>query len=657
MERSHSARVSGRPQPAPTFGARAKDSPHPVSPPRRTDSRLGWLLDHRRPVITNRRRYMALGLPIAAVFLSAIIGGLVINQAYAGDAWHGGEGTIPKGGFRPTAKIKMNVLEQGTICAAVASGMALVRFGVRNYTHPRLYGVFSFVSYVTLLVVLLGQVYGGYSITVITNSQANAFANQIYSFLGNTFNYQDERFATTFQDIIQVSDFWAFMQGPVHDFLLGSALNNQHPADRAPQRPINAPAMTSLQTNAVSDVEEDLGVFPWIVSYCNLRAVVREPKDIRVASLLGQRVADLAFTGPYVQHKSQIRSGMPALFASHNFTVEAMPSSFENVFGQTIDSWDVVGSTGIRYPGAGGILVTDVTYPECFSWNGTVHASVDHVEGVHGCIYQGSWIAEWAAYNGTQFQLSYEREINALSLHHAVDADTALVQLGCNVLNTLEEIQAYVFYTIEFMPSGQVAPMEPRVVLAGYPFETPPVVWYPAILGFYILCEELQDLIFEGWTSYYFQAGWLNVFDWLASISLFALWVCDHVYHGVMPELNRSPDARMRTDTFWTLALVQSYFQTILGMACFFMVIKGLKFTKNVPIMCNIGNTFSHALIPVGVLLFVVLFLLVAFAIVFQIKFSMTQMTAFDTLGVSMFSMFRGLLGDFVGLRTRWAAC
>eukprot|EP00658_Telonema_sp_P-2_P016778 TRINITY_DN1649_c0_g1_i8.p1 TRINITY_DN1649_c0_g1~~TRINITY_DN1649_c0_g1_i8.p1 ORF type:complete len:408 (+),score=43.17 TRINITY_DN1649_c0_g1_i8:902-2125(+) len=194
------------------------------------------------------------------------------------------------------------------------------------------------------------------------------------------------------------------------------------------------------------------------------------------------------------------------------------------------------------------------------------------------------------------------------------------------------------------MPSGQVVPMEPTVILAKYPFPTPKDVWFPLILGFYILCEELQDVIVGGWKDYFLHSGWLNLFDWMTASMLFVLWVFDNIYQGVIPELHIP--WQIRTDTFWTLALVQSYWQTLLGLACFCMVIKGLKYTKNVPIMCNIGNTFSHAMVPVGVLLFVVFFLLLGFAIVFQIKFSTSQMNSFNNLGTSIFSVFRGLLGD-----------
>eukprot|EP00658_Telonema_sp_P-2_P016788 TRINITY_DN1649_c0_g2_i5.p1 TRINITY_DN1649_c0_g2~~TRINITY_DN1649_c0_g2_i5.p1 ORF type:complete len:670 (+),score=77.33 TRINITY_DN1649_c0_g2_i5:102-2111(+) len=623
------------------------------SPAARTSPQVPWLLNSKRPAITRARCCAAIGVPIGVVFVVAIVTGLSINHVYTGDAWNGGRGQVPfpdpdNLDVQGSTEITLNALVQGSVCAAVASGMALVRFGFRNYTHPRVYGVFSFVSYVILLLVLLYQVYDGTDVTVLTNSQANAFANQIYNFLGGTFNWEDAKFATTFRDIVQVSDFWAFMRGPFHDFLLGSALNRlsaSDSAERTTRIPINAPAMTNVQFNAVNDHNTRLGMVPWIVSYCNMRQVVRQPEVIDVPSLLGTQIGVEAFTGEFVEEQAQVSPVLSQLYASQNFSVHALPRSFTNAFGQSVDAWDVVGTTRIGYPGAGGLVLTDTTYPKCYTFNATIY-SVDYVEGSHGCIYRGSWIAEWAGYNGTQFEQIYEREIQTLSTGVGVDADTVLVQLGCNVLNTLEKIQAYTFYTVELMPSGQVVPMEPTVILAQYPFTSQDDVWFPLILGFYILCEELQDVIVGGWKDYFLHAGWLNLFDWMTVFMLFMLWVFGAIYQGVIPELNIP--WQMRTDTFWTLALVQSYWQTLLGLACFCMVTKGLKYTKNVPIMCGIGNTFSHAMVPVGVLLLVIFFLLFGFAIVFQIKFSTTQMNSFNSLGTSLFSVFRGLMGEIV---------
>eukprot|EP00658_Telonema_sp_P-2_P050147 TRINITY_DN381_c0_g1_i12.p2 TRINITY_DN381_c0_g1~~TRINITY_DN381_c0_g1_i12.p2 ORF type:complete len:468 (+),score=68.33 TRINITY_DN381_c0_g1_i12:1580-2983(+) len=246
--------------------------------------------------------------------------------------------------------------------------------------------------------------------------------------------------------------------------------------------------------------------------------------------------------------------------------------------------------------------------------------------------------------NATRFKQIFDREIKTLADHYGVGPEATMVQLTCQIVNTFERIQAYTFYSIELMPSGEVRPMEPNVILASFPFSSPDVTFFPLVLAFYILCEEMQDVITDGYAEYFVSAGFLNLFDWLTIGMLLLLWLFESIYVGSIPAVNTV--WQIRLDSFWTLGTVQAHWQTILGLACFSMITKGLKFTKNVPVMCEIGNTFAHALFPVGMLLLVVFFLLFAFAVVFQIKFSVSQMNSFDSLGTSLFSVFRGLLGD-----------
>ena len=63
------------------------------------------------------------------------------------------------------------------------------------------------------------------------------------------------------------------------------------------------------------------------------------------------------------------------------------------------------------------------------------------------------------------------------------------------------------------------------------------------------------------------------------------------------------------------------------------------------------GNTFSHTLVNVSVFLLVVMVMLFGFAVLFNLMYSITAMTSFDALLPSMFSLFRGLLGDIVSCK------
>eukprot|EP00658_Telonema_sp_P-2_P077428 TRINITY_DN7000_c0_g1_i8.p1 TRINITY_DN7000_c0_g1~~TRINITY_DN7000_c0_g1_i8.p1 ORF type:complete len:637 (-),score=97.40 TRINITY_DN7000_c0_g1_i8:1304-3214(-) len=544
-----------------------------------------WILATERPAATRMRRLAGLAVPIGVIYLAAIVTGLAMNAQYTGDAWNGASTTVPRTepyDWLLSSAVSMNVLGQGCVCASIAGAMSAVRYAIRNHTHPRVYGIFSFVSYVILLSILLNQVYGGgsHAITALTNRQAVAFADQIYNYLGGNFNWDDDKFATTFADISQSNDFWGFLRGPFHDFLLGNAINQAILIDSqlglpnpGPKGLVNTPAMASIPMAGSRNNQVTRGTFPWIVSYCNLRQVVRDVETIDVASLLGKRQAIRAPTGdistelgyyfqatltlaltltPITNQASLVQTTnlharprphpqmfLQPEFLPPNMTATVLPSSYTNMFGREVASWDVVGTTGITYPGAGGIVLSDVTYPECFEWNGTVF-SLNISEGVHGCMYQGSWFAEWAA-DGGKFQKIYEREIEELSNSYGIGLSTVMAQLGCSVVNTYEKVQAYTFYTVEFMPSGQVAPMEPKVILANYPYATPTDTFFPLILGFYILCEELQDMIVGGPTRYFLASGWLNLFDWLALLSL-----CFLLFISARVRVRSSVRARVR---------------------------------------------------------------------------------------------------------------
>ena len=79
--------------------------------------------------------------------------------------------------------------------------------------------------------------------------------------------------------------------------------------------------------------------------------------------------------------------------------------------------------------------------------------------------------------------------------------------------------------------------------------------------------------------------------------------------------------------------------------------------------MCHIGNTFSHTLgrlvprrrflqficgsaVVVSLFLIVVLVMMIRFGVLFNLIFVVIPMSSLTTLGLSMFSLFRGLLGD-----------
>eukprot|EP00656_Telonema_subtile_P027040 TRINITY_DN29035_c0_g1_i1.p1 TRINITY_DN29035_c0_g1~~TRINITY_DN29035_c0_g1_i1.p1 ORF type:complete len:273 (+),score=64.43 TRINITY_DN29035_c0_g1_i1:157-975(+) len=251
-------------------------------------------------------------------------------------------------------------------------------------------------------------------------------------------------------------------------------------------------------------------------------------------------------------------------------------SSYTNIYGKQLQSWDFVGASGLHYPGAGGLVYSDNGWPGC--WFGTAEPS--QVHGATGCLLRGTWFAELP--KSVTFEANYDREIAWLSRNRGLEINNALTQLSCNVINTNLKAQAFVTYSIEAENSGYLSPADPIVTLSTYPMKSPQIVYFPLVLGFYILCEEIQDMMIFGWRQWLLHEGWLNLMDLLAVGTLLLVYVFELLYYGVLPELDMQ---NLRGDTWWTLASVQSSWQTLLGLACFAMVFKGLKFTHNVPVM------------------------------------------------------------------------
>eukprot|EP00658_Telonema_sp_P-2_P082338 TRINITY_DN8688_c0_g1_i2.p2 TRINITY_DN8688_c0_g1~~TRINITY_DN8688_c0_g1_i2.p2 ORF type:complete len:220 (-),score=76.71 TRINITY_DN8688_c0_g1_i2:68-727(-) len=183
------------------------------------DGRLGkwgWLLQNeRKPGKAEAAKGIA--IPLLIVLTIALAAGLALNVAFTGKPM--GKSAYIKvndavfGSADKQSKIELDACTAALMSTAMVIPCAFIRFLARFMTHPRVYGVYSFVVYALFLAVLLWQVFGG-QLTVLTEHGASAFATQIYGFLGSNFNFENAKFATTWKDISQVSDFWNWMKGP-----------------------------------------------------------------------------------------------------------------------------------------------------------------------------------------------------------------------------------------------------------------------------------------------------------------------------------------------------------------------------------------------------------------------------------------------------------
>ena len=122
-------------------------------------------------------------VPAVITLVVAIVLGLSLNNIYTG-SYTGGTGIVKPANtaagktFEAVGHVSLDALSSGCACAGVAAAMGLVRFGVRNFMHPRVYGVYSFIVYLLLAGVLVSQIYNG-GLTSITNPSASRFADQV----------------------------------------------------------------------------------------------------------------------------------------------------------------------------------------------------------------------------------------------------------------------------------------------------------------------------------------------------------------------------------------------------------------------------------------------------------------------------------------------
>jgi len=165
-----------------------------------------------------------------------------------------------------------------------------------------------------------------------------------------------------------------------------------------------------------------------------------------------------------------------------------------------------------------------------------------------------------------------------------------------------------------------------------------PLVNALLVYFFFSIAEEFQDVYAEGMHTYIIKAGYMNIIDWCGLLTCLGVFVDCLAYYG-----NQNGLKGIRAPYPAVAALLD--LQRTCGYAMFFVIIKSLKFTKTIPVMCSIGNCFAHVMVPITLFAVVIVILQFAFASLGNLAFC-TSLVQFDTISASSFSMFRGLLGD-----------
>jgi len=129
-----------------------------------------------------------------------------------------------------------------------------------------------------------------------------------------------------------------------------------------------------------------------------------------------------------------------------------------------------------------------------------------------------------------------------------------------------------------------------------------------------------------------------------------------HIYPSLSLSLDLSltlfgsyiPDDDNMYKALWGLSSSANDFQSMLAIFVFSIWFKLLKFTHNIPVMNRIGDTFSVAMFDVSMFAVVMFVMFVAFSMAFNITFC-TALDEYGRFSISLFSIFRALVGDIDG--------
>jgi len=233
-----------------------------------------------------------------------------------------------------------------------------------------------------------------------------------------------------------------------------------------------------------------------------------------------------------------------------------------------------------------------------------------------------------------------------LETNRWIDAGTALVMVQCTIWNPNNNAVAYSYYAVEFRSSGKVLPNEPIVSVAAWNQPTGPSVDVGFLFAYYYLAEELTEFIRRGGLKNYFLSdhkgslvfNLLNVID-LATIA--ATYMMTIMWYNTL-SLATSADS----DHHWSIAAAQDDLNVMTSVALFLVIFKVMKYTRKIPVMCHIHNTFADVMGKILVFLILMMVLFFAFAVMFNKMFSLKLMEEFGTLRRSLIAMFQLMNGD-----------
>jgi len=234
-------------------------------------------------------------------------------------------------------------------------------------------------------------------------------------------------------------------------------------------------------------------------------------------------------------------------------------NEFTTAWGMKRTAYDFTSGKGqlLSYPGKSGQVPT-VYY-------------TDTTASLPFAMYKGTYrpmsIAGDPYYPVEVFADRVDNDLKMLENNRWVDAGTALVVVECAIWNPNNNVMAFSYYAVEFLPSGKVLPNEPIITIAPWNSDNIYSVDIALVFAYYYLTEELTEFI-EDPSAYFVKKrnghrslNFVNFLDIGACVGTFAM--------SMMRYQTMSMATSAESAHYWSMAMAQDYLGIITGVALF----------------------------------------------------------------------------------------
>lgn len=596
-------------------------------------------------------KQVLLGLAIMCVFdFGVAIGtGFYLNHELCGNVLACDASLDPR--FTPE-KLTSNMLNDGYVnflhspckTAAVAVSLYSVTMFMKLRAHPRLYGIYCFWMFIALATSVTVFIYSAR----FTASSATTSTQQVIQ-IRNVLE-DDWEPGASWETIKSAGMLYSWLAGPMKQLLFAGDSNAGCGA-RARRHP-NPETDPQDVAPMCNDVDKIQGQGTWFIIGCYLRQNRVKAIPVQGTPMENSEMFPVKHIYPEFSAENQDTTTRTWV-TSDNVTVNEgyLHDKGLNAFLKSNPDTPIFPGSrliGSSYTGQSGQYFGG----DCDSIN---HDNPLRDRSCMTYKYQDNtfWPGWWHGFNSTEPNGGkFDKDLARMKEGWWIDEQTRMVQLGCRGANTNTNQNFLAFYTVEFGASGLVNPMDP-VFSAEVLNRDISLIWGPVnpflLYAFYYVNAEIFEFgVSHSFSHYFIASGWLNLLEWFCLVMGYISYISLGHILVVMPEMYDDPYAARVPHRIghWSQMQAQNQFALCLGLMGFAMWFKLLCFTKNVPLMSMIGNTFGGIVFELIAFCLVMFVLCAAFAMFFNIVILNGSRT-FATFADAMMAVsIDGLMGN-----------